>query len=300
MRRNSWGCAGSFAEIEANRLREDFMKTFFAGLLAILPVLFMGGCSQGDSLLNTARESDDINAEMLERLLNKRIYFGHKSVGYNILQGIQEIKDKDARFQRLAVVEMEPENRAAFDLPGIYHQQNGKNGFPKGKCDAFKHFLMENENGSHLDIAFFKFCYVDFAPDTNVPEIFGYYVETMESIKKSFPNLTLVHFTVPLMAHRWGGRSIIRNFTKGDQANVIRNEFNRMLIDKYGDRETIYDLAALESTYPDGKRESFKENGREYYSLIRDYTHDGGHLNATGRYYAARQLLAILSDIDGN
>jgi len=276
------------------------MKTFFTGLLALLPVLLMAGCSAGDSLQQTTIGNDTISAEMLERISNKRIFFGHKSVGYNIVEGIQEIKEKDARFERIAVFELGLEEGAAFDRPGIYHRQNGKNNFPKGKCDAFKQFLTENDIGSRLDIAFFKFCYVDFAPDTNVADIFNYYVETVESIKALFPNLKIVHVTAPLMAHRWGGRSILRNLTKGDRANVVRNEFNRMLIYKYGNSETIYDLAALESTYPDGKREGFTQNGNQYYSLIRGYTHDGGHLNATGRYHAARGLIAVLSSIPGN
>lgn len=279
------------------------MRVIGIGLVTFISVLLMWGCFDSH-LINEqtegtqAKRSEKMNDNILDRLINMRVLFGHKSVGYNILEGVEEIKRNNPSFERLAVVEIKPEDPVVFEKPGIYHQQNGKNGFPKGKCDAFKRLLTENGVGSRVDIAFFKFCYVDFAPESNVLEIFNYYAETLESLKKTFPKLTLVHVTVPLTTHRWGGRSIIRNLTKGDQANVKRNEFNRMLIEKYSNRDIIYDLAALESTYPDGKRESFKEGGKEYCSLVRGYTDDGGHLNAQGRYFAARQLLAILAYID--
>ena len=110
---------------------------------------------------------------MLNRLAEKRSLFGHKSVGYNILQGVDEIKSEDSRFKRLAVVEIKPVDVISFKKPGIYHQQNGKNRFPKDKCDAFKRLLTENGVGNKVDMAFFKFCYVDFTPESSVPEIFN-------------------------------------------------------------------------------------------------------------------------------
>jgi hypothetical protein len=274
------------------------MKYVFVGIMTFVLVTLFGGerFAMGQSK-DQGGKVDKISDEMLDRLAGKRILFGHKSVGYNILEGVEEIKGKDPRFKRLAVVEIKPGDPVTFEKPGIYHQQNGKNGFPKEKCDGFKWLLTENGVGGKVDIAFFKFCYVDFTPESNVAEIFNYYVETIESLKKAFPKLTIAHVTVPLVAHRWGFRSIIRNLTEGDPANVKRNEFNRMLIAKYGGRDVIYDLAAIESTYPDGKRESFKEGGKEYSSLIRDYTGDGGHLNAQGRYFAATEFVKVLADV---
>jgi hypothetical protein len=235
-----------------------------------------------------------ITDEMLDRLIEKRILFGHKSVGYNILEGVEELKRKDSRLDRLSLFEIKPGEAVPYEKPGIYHSPNGKNGFPKDKCDAFKRLLSENDTGAKIDIAFFKFCYVDFNPQSDASMIFDYYVATMESLKNKFPKLNLMHVTVPLVAHRWGVRSIIRNLTEGDAANVKRNEYNKLLISKYGSSDVIYDLAAVESTYPDGKREMFNEEGKKYYSLVRLYTNDGGHLNERGRYNAAKAFLEAI------
>jgi hypothetical protein len=125
-----------------------------------------------------------------------------------------------------------------------------------------------------------------------------------------------MHVTIPLTVHSWGPKDLLinlskgklrtvkhilyilkRNLTEGDIANVKRNEFNALLIDKYNAVDPIYDLAKLESSLQNGKIVSFKHNGMDYYSLAVQYTDDGGHLNKLGRYYAAKELLMTLSHI---
>ena len=78
--------------------------------------------------------------------------------------------------------------------------------------------------------------------------------------------------------------------------NIKRNQFNDLLIQKYKDKDPIFDLAKSESTYPGGERNHFKNNGKKYYTLINEYTSDGGHLNEIGRYFVARDFLVFLSE----
>ena len=78
-------------------------------------------------------------------------------------------------------------------------------------------------------------------------------------------------------------------------ANVRRNEFNRRLKERYP-ADPIYDLAAVMSTYPDGRQESFTMDGNTYYSLVPAYTDDGGHLNAVGRTHAAAEFVRSIAD----
>ena len=59
----------------------------------------------------------------------------------------------------------------------------------------------------------------------------------------------------------------------------------------------IFDLAGFESTYPSGKRESIVVNGELYYSLIKDYTDDGGHLNELGQQVIASEFINKLVEI---
>ncbi len=78
-------------------------------------------------------------------------------------------------------------------------------------------------------------------------------------------------------------------------ANIKREAFNAHLREKYG--KLVFDLAALESTLPNGQRTSFVEDGKTYYALDPSYSDDGGHLNATGRRIVAAGLLRFLAEL---
>lgn len=272
---------------------KDYIKS-----LILLILLMFGGCKETmieKQDIKTETKIEFINNEALELLKNKKIFFGHMSVGYNIIDGIIDIKSNHAPLSDIYI----EESTAPNDLikSGFYHAKNGKNGFPKSKVDAFKKFLRDNQNGKKFDIAFFKFCYVDFNRDSNVQEIFDYYVRSIGEIKKDFPHLIIVHVTAPLMSHSWGVKEFLKNLLKGDLANVKRNQFNALLMNKYKNIDPIYDLAGIESIHSDGTKSSFSYKGKEYLSLAKEYTGDGGHLNRQGRYVAAAELLKILSMI---
>ena len=283
-----------------NALRGVMLKVGFGALVAAA-FLSLIGCkaAAGGGEQMPAKEDllKGISDEGVAKVGKKRILFGHKSVGYNILNGFEEIRKRDSRFSRINIKEW-GRNREEFREGGIFHVQNGKNGFPKDKCDAFSRLLMEKGVGTQVDIACFKFCYVDFRTDANVNDIFDYYVRTIDTVRKEFPELRLIHITVPLTTHTWGVKSYLRNLIKGDLTNVRRNEFNRMLIKKYKEKDLIFDLAAVESTYPDGRREAFRYKGESFFALAKQYTKDGGHLNDEGSYYAARKLLLVLLEAE--
>jgi hypothetical protein len=274
------------------------------------------GCGEKIEVHPDTIESDmnSITDEGINALANKKIIFGHMSVGNNISAGIEDIKDASHRFKKINIKQLGIDE--LIDAPGIYSIKVGNNGFPEKKCDVFKKRLMEDRFGKRIDIAFFKFCFVDFKEKSDVKDIFNRYVETIASLKKEFPELITVHVTTPLKIHAWGAQGIIenilkgkienvrrglscikKNLTKGDIENTKRNEFNKMLINKYKDKDPIYDLAKAESTLPNGERVTFKHKDRVYLSLAREYTSDGGHLNKLGRYYAAKELLETLSEI---
>ncbi len=71
-----------------------------------------------------------------------------------------------------------------------------------------------------------------------------------------------------------------------------------MLIKQYEGKEPIFDIAKIESTFPDGTRSSFTKDGKTYYSMVPEYTYDGGHLNETGRKKVAEQLLILLAQLN--
>jgi hypothetical protein len=233
----------------------------------------------------------------VEALLNTKVFFGHMSVGFNIISGVAEIKKMDGRLRGLNIAETV---RGDNMRPGIYHQRNGKNGYPVKKCDDFKSFLLKDGMGENFDAAFFKLCYVDFDSGTNVEKIFNYYKNTVKAIQKVYPNLTIIHATTPLHAHAFSFKSKLKTWVLGDQANVKRNQYNQLLLKEYRNIAPIYDIARVESTYPDGSRYTFNEGDEAYYALIREYTNDGGHLNTYGKIKLAEELLRVIAGLQSN
>ena len=154
---------------------------------------------------------------------------------------------------------------------------------------------MENGIGNKADISFFKFCYVDINPETNVEKVFTEYENTMSRLEKTYPKTMFVHVTIPLTTTQTGIKAWIKKLIGraigGYDENAKRNEFNDLITEASHQKEPVLDLAKIESTAPDGKRSVFTRNGQIYYSLAPIYTHDGGHLNELGRKRVAEQLL---------
>jgi hypothetical protein len=262
-------------------------------------VLLLLFCSCREEKIIKEEEKDDnmqaLSLEAIKKVAGKKIFFGHMSVGLNILDGLKDLQNEKSEFNNINMIEMNSD--PVIEKAGLYHQKVGYNAVPKGKCDTFESILSANEIGEKFDAVVLKFCYVDFRKETNVKEIFDYYVRTVNNIKSKFPYLQIVHITVPLTVHSGGIKKSIKNLIYGDLPNIKRNEFNNRLKSAYEGKDPILDLAAVESTYPDGNRESFEHNGNVVYALIPGYTYDGGHLNKIGRYRAANEMIRVLSEI---
>jgi hypothetical protein len=233
------------------------------------------------------------NSLDLRTIQQKRILFGHQSVGVNILDGIKDImiENKSATLNLLPVDSLLPTSQSFFTDSKI-----GSNTDPVSKCKAFSETI--GRLGGNIDIAFMKFCYVDITAGSKIDSIFNEYQSTIESLKKAYPHITFVHVTVPLTARAGGIKQLIKKVlgykSNNDLDNIARNDFNLLMTTRFSG-ESIFDLAAIESTYPDGKRESFENEGKVYYSMVGDYTNDGGHLNTTGRRIAAISLIETLT-----
>ena len=70
-----------------------------------------------------------------------------------------------------------------------------------------------------------------------------------------------------------------------------------MLRSSYGDR--VFDLAALESTAPDGSRVSGTSQGEPYFALYDGYAADEGHLTPLTAEVMAARLLGFLAERAG-
>ena len=238
------------------------------------------------------------------KLSQKRILFGHQSVGNNIIKGIKDII-KDNPQIKLNIIENS--HPSEIPTPGFIHFKVGSNTDPQSKMDEFVKILKQ-EVEKKPDLAFFKFCYVDFSENTDVSQVFNAYKKTMDTLVLSFPQTTFVHVTVPLKSHpknsnewRTGAKILFKKILNQPLDELIvnkeRNEFNELLKNTYNGKAPIFDLASIEATFPNGKQEVFSYNGKRYFSLVSDYTKDGGHLNEMGRKVVAAKLLVFLTQL---
>ena len=112
------------------------------------------------------RRLADIPVEAWDRLGQKRIFFGHQSVGYNIIEGIQDLV---AGNESVSLNVVESKDAKTIANPMFVHAKVGRNRSPESKIAEFKE-LMENGFGDKVDVAFFIFCYVDIEKASN-PEV---------------------------------------------------------------------------------------------------------------------------------
>ena len=239
----------------------------------------------------------DVPASAWGKLAQKKIYFGHQSVGFNIIDGIKDVM-KDHPDIKLNIVETT--NESDFKVGLFAHSRVGKNVNPKSKTDEFVEFINKGIGGK-ADAAALKFCYVDVRADTDTKNVFIDYSCSISQLIKKYPDTTIIHFTVPLTTTRTTWKTWIKKLIgrpTGVDDNIKRNEYNEMLTKKYEGKEPILDIAKIESTFPDGTRSSFTKDGNIYYSMVPEYTYDGGHLNEVGRKKVAEQLLILLAQLN--
>ncbi|MHC4206169.1 MAG: hypothetical protein ACYSTT_16080 [Planctomycetota bacterium] len=243
---------------------------------------------------------DDVPAGHWAKLAEKKIFFGHQSVGYNIIDGIMDIiNERD--YIKLNVIEAR--DSSAFNQPVLAHSQVGMNTKPFSKIERFVE-IMDSGAGSRVDIAFFKFCYVDIMRDSNPQEIFDGYIAALERLQERYPNTKFLHVTVPIRSTPRGAKKYLKQTIKlliGRQGffedNMKRRSYNDLLNNAYSKTGLFFDLAHIESVNTGGFG-CYALIGAEKVSVMApEYTEDGGHLNSLGRKKVAEQLLIILAEI---
>lgn len=240
-------------------------------------------------------DSSVINSESL--LKDKIIFFGHQSVGENIINGMKLINPNFE--QGIHDIKENPDIR--LNEPGFFHAKVGKNNDPKSKIAEFDRIIRNSFQG-RVDIAFVKLCYVDFNKNTDMEDLFIYYKTTMDKLRHDYPDIKFVHLTVPLTRNNENWKTKIKKITGlGDLweygNNVLRNKYSKMILNEFSGKEPVFDIAQLESTRSDGTRVSFELHGQTYDALAPELTSDGGHLNDQGSRLIATELLNYMSTL---
>jgi hypothetical protein len=226
----------------------------------------------------------------LEQVARLRIYFGHQSVGGNLVEGVTRLAGK-----RLTVTEVRSLTPSTLAAPALAHQLIGSNEAPLTKIAAFERAL--DELNGQVDVALFKFCYVDFTATTDVDALFTAYAQALTRLKGKYPKVTFATVTTPLSVVQSGVKAWVKQrlgqHPWGEQENRTRHAFNEKLRAAFGG-PALFDLARLESTRDDGTRETYQVEGATVPKLRDDFTDDGGHLNPKGARAAAQAFVAFL------
>lgn len=236
----------------------------------------------------------EVSDSQWRALAARRIFFGHQSVGGNIMDGVQEVL---ADHPEIPLHVLSTPLLDSTSPPGLYHANVGHNGEPASKTSAFD----ETVTAAAPSVALLKFCYVDVEGGRDPDSLFAAYQRTVAALQARVPGVTIVHVTMPL-TRRGGFRSTLLARLRGqpttDDLNVIRNRYNALLRQAYVGKEPVFDLARIESTHKDGTRSFIMHKGDTVYTLAAENTTDGGHLTTAGGRAAAEAFLAVLATLE--
>lgn len=221
---------------------------------------------------------------------SRTVFFGHQSVGDNILDGLRQIAEAE-RWPAFNIVEAQA--GSTVNGPALLHSKVGQNGDPTSKLTGFRRAL-EGRAGAAPEVAVVKFCFWDIRSETDVDAVFASYRETLDALGREFPGVTFMHATVPLVVEdrdwRAGVRRLLRMAVPTDGDNAAREALNRKIRGAYGSGGALFDIAALEQA-------AGVERGSKVPYLADEFSSDGAHLNHAGRQTVAAGLVRTLAGL---
>jgi hypothetical protein len=279
-------------------------KGLFAFALVCVSLVGCNGCGGGGGTVNPGGDYDGVGTSLpaadpgtaiiidheeayataalipdtwLTQGVQQQVIFGHQSVGYNIISGLESLEGYNSRYN-VNVVEF-----PTSDINGCVSQFGvGDNSDPQSKIDDF----VAKVNGGTMvgaTVATFKFCYVDFGSDTDANAVFTAYKNAMAQLETDHPTIKFVYWTAPIttdyLESRQQFNTLVRNYCSANN-------------------KVLFDIASIEAYTP-----ADAAVGGAQPTLYSGYTSDGGHLNEAGSLRVARAwwwLMARISGWDGS
>ena len=222
--------------------------------------------------------------------MDKKVFFGHQSVGQNILEGI-DLLTTEIPVSRVDTRKTTDLN--IFEKPGITHAQIGENGEPLSKYEEFK-TLLDSGIGDRVDIAGMKLCYLDISGKTDVQDLFDKYKATVNHIKNRHTKLKIIHIATPLTVKSNPVKDLVKKIIGKEniwgEANRNRVRYNDLLRAEYK-HDTVFNLDMIEAAGDDSPPYKTIDNN---YSLDQRFASDWGHLNDLGKKTVAGKFLKFL------
>lgn len=273
-------------------------KAFMVGMViaaAIGLAVTMGVFAAGnkETQVSTEGSGQQASQQELRAAAQMKVFFGHQSVGLNVLDGVPLVYSASGVAAPPIVETTDPPAKGGY----FAHAFIGENTKPFGKIEAFDK-MIRGGVGDQVDVAFMKFCYVDITGETDVNALFAEYQKTMEGLKRDYPKVDFLYVTTPLTTEpslKARVKALLGRPYSGPQDNAAREQFNALVRQAYGDTGKVFDIAAVESTSPDGMRVAGSTDGEPYYALFTGFASDEGHLNPTGSASAADELVRLVA-----
>lgn len=219
------------------------------------------------------------------------MYFGHQSVGRDIIAGLEALNGEHGLGMRFA----QTRDPSVLAGPAFVDFFAGENTRPSTKNRALLQQLDARPVRDEA-VVLLKYCYVDINELTDVQGMFDEYRRTIEIVRSRHPDVTIVHVTVPITSVESGAKATLKSLLGRPtlrSANVRREKYNSLVRSAFAGREPLYDLAAVEAAGPPGLA-SASRVANDVAPLDAAFTHDGGHLNTLGARAAAAAMLDVL------
>jgi hypothetical protein len=253
--------------------------------------------SKAKSISIQGKVASAITTADLTVMARTRVFFSHFSVGMNVLDAVPGVyADHGVSAPPIEQGRAEPGPNGGFIADKFIGED-----VELPQLEDFDR-TMRGGMGRQVDVALMNFCWSDIFSDTDVDALFARYRDTMAALERDFPNVTFIHVTVPLTTEpglftelKTRLKTLLgRRDVRGQPANVARERFNALIRGEYAGRH-LFDLAAIESTKPDGTRVSGRYDDQGYFALYDGYASDMAHLNAVGAKLAATAFLEAIA-----
>lgn len=233
---------------------------------------------------------DPIAAD-LARVAQRRVVFGHQSVGGNVVEGLTRLAAEHGGALRVA----ELKAPARLEAGTFAHAYVDRNGAPLEKLESFDRLLASLPEPP--DVALVKFCWIDIEAGTDVAKLFAAYQAKLQALKQRYPRTVFVHVTTPLTTIQSGPKAWLKRAMGKSPWGLVENErreaYNALLRSAYEGKEPLFDLARLEAHGPDGAE---ARTGATLV-LAGANTDDGGHLNGAAQARIAAILVNYLASL---
>lgn len=226
---------------------------------------------------------DEMDLATYNAALSKRTVFGHQSVGWQVLQGVEMWADE------LGAPDPTFPDYEGGGLPGsggfLGHFYCGTNGNSFTKTAEFLSHLL-NGLASQVDIVVLKFCYADLRSGSGYTpqQMFDDYKAWVDAVESQFPQLTVIYATT----------AIVMGENSDGANNGLRQTYNNLVRAEYGASGRLWDVADIESTDPNGNKILY--GGVE--SLYSGYASpDQRHIYGLGRTTVSAPLLQLIAQL---